>query len=358
LVLVFYSGLERRQLAIADARQQAHHIAHLASTDYRRIVSTAQHILAALAHSPLLQNAAAGQCPVWLGELPEEYASLRVERSEGDVFCSVSSASPLTGSLHSGLAETFDPMVDGDRSQSAREAPITMVTQPIIDGAGEIRAVASITVNMSWLDGWAGDANLPAGSTVIVLDHTGTILARRPDNGAWVGKSAPQMLFSDAMQMPSGDRLADAPGLDGVQRLFALTTLRSASSSTSGEALYLAVGIPRAAALHEANWQLVRDMSLLGLVLVLAVEAAWFVGGRSVARPAEILVRTVERLASGDLSARTGLGDRLGEMSQLASAFDRMAVSLRERSTERDQAVQSLQGQLSRTRLLSCPCND
>ena len=61
-------------------------------------------------------------------------------------------------------------------------------------------------------------------------------------------------------------RLGDVrvPGLDGERRFYAFTPL-SGTPAGAGEALYLAVGIPRSVVLREANWQLARDLALLGL---------------------------------------------------------------------------------------------
>ena len=48
------------------------------------------------------------------------------------------------------------------------------------------------------------------------------------------------------------------------------------------------------------------------------------------------------KLASGDLSARTGVGYNRGELNQLAQAFDNMAAALERRSVEGNEIHEAL----------------
>ena len=81
---------------------------------------------------------------------------------------------------------------------------------------------------------------------------------------------------------------------------------------------------------------LIVALGLLGLALGL--------GGaqRALARPLAAIASTANRLGSGDLSARTGVDPRRGELAQLAGSIDAMAVALEERTAERERAVASL----------------
>jgi signal transduction histidine kinase/HAMP domain-containing protein/ActR/RegA family two-component response regulator len=70
---------------------------------------------------------------------------------------------------------------------------------------------------------------------------------------------------------------------------------------------------------------------LVGLV---ALGAAWFGGERFVLRQVRALFQATERLAAGDLSTRTGLGNVKGELGQLARSFDGFTESLQQRARE------------------------
>ncbi len=73
---------------------------------------------------------------------------------------------------------------------------------------------------------------------------------------------------------------------------------------------------------------------------LLALAAAWFGGERFVSRRLRSLVQAVERLGSGDLTARTGLGDEPGEIGQLARTFDKMFEALGQRVKDHELAEQ------------------
>jgi len=78
------------------------------------------------------------------------------------------------------------------------------------------------------------------------------------------------------------------------------------------------------------------------LVGLLALGAAWFGGEHFILRQVRALSHAAQRLAKGDLTARTGIKDRESELGQLANVFDQMAESLQQRIKEREAAEKTL----------------
>jgi len=78
------------------------------------------------------------------------------------------------------------------------------------------------------------------------------------------------------------------------------------------------------------------------LVGLLALGAAWFGGEHFILRQVRALSNAAQRLAKGDLTARTGLKDAESELGQLANVFDQMAESLQQRIKEREAAEKTL----------------
>ena len=74
------------------------------------------------------------------------------------------------------------------------------------------------------------------------------------------------------------------------------------------------------------------------IVGVLALIAAWNGGENFILRQVRALTRAVQRLAEGDLQARSGLKAAEGEIGLLAQKFDAMAAVLQQRQKERDEA--------------------
>ena len=78
------------------------------------------------------------------------------------------------------------------------------------------------------------------------------------------------------------------------------------------------------------------------LVGLLALGAAWFGGEHFILKQVRALSNAAQRLAKGDLTARTGLKDRESELGQLANVFDQMAESLQQRIKEREATERTL----------------
>jgi signal transduction histidine kinase len=85
-------------------------------------------------------------------------------------------------------------------------------------------------------------------------------------------------------------------------------------------------------------------MSLLGLgaTTLLALLAAWLVGDVLIVQRVRKLMGTAERIAAGDLEARSGIAYGHEEIGNLALALDRMAAALQKKETARSLAEREL----------------
>lgn len=79
---------------------------------------------------------------------------------------------------------------------------------------------------------------------------------------------------------------------------------------------------------------LVRNLGLVAVVAVLAFGVAWIASDALILRSTRGVVAAARRLESGDLSARTGLPPKEGELGELAHAFDDMASALQTQQEE------------------------
>jgi HD-GYP domain-containing protein (c-di-GMP phosphodiesterase class II) len=202
-------------------------------------------------------------------------------------------------------------------------------------------------LDLAWFNELAAEAQLPPGSTLTVIDHKGTILACYPDPEKWVGQTMPDTPLIEAV-LAQKEGVTETTGLDGTRRLVAFTPLRGPSE----ESVYVSIGIPIAAAYAEANWTLARNLVALALLSLLALAVAGGVAELSIVRWVEVVLAAAKRLRAGDLNARTGVRYGVGELGQLAHAFDEMAESLQQREAERQRAEEQVQRQLQRLNAL------
>lgn len=87
----------------------------------------------------------------------------------------------------------------------------------------------------------------------------------------------------------------------------------------------------------------VTNLPWVGFVIgLVALAAAWFGGEKFVLRQVEALSATINRLAQGDLSTRTGLESERGELGELARSFDNMAATLEQQTRKRQAAERTV----------------
>jgi HAMP domain-containing protein len=136
----------------------------------------------------------------------------------------------------------------------------------------------------------------------------------------------------------AGQRAVTIRGEDGVERLHTFARVGAPALSD----YTVTIGIPTdtitSAARHD------QLMSLLGLAAttMLALLAAWLVGDVLIVQRVRKLMGTAERIAAGDLDARSGIDYAHEEIGNLAQALDRMAASLQKKESARSLAEREL----------------
>ena len=141
---------------------------------------------------------------------------------------------------------------------------------------------------------------------------------------------------------------SDAVGVDGVRRLYVTVPVLAAIDT----GLYIGMGIDRDAAFGESDRIYRSYLWLLGLVSLMGLGAAGLGSHLFVVRPMKSLKAVADRIAAGDLSARTQLASSVVGVSELGDAVNAMADALDKRAQEREQAEGELRDSEDRYRLL------
>lgn len=345
--LILYTAFEQRRQTALDVQDTALRLARLASSDHGRLITGTHQLFIGLAQLPAVRSRNARECNELLARLMAQYplyANIGAIDPEGHLYCS---GAPIAGPVDLADRAYFRRAL-ATRTFAVGEYQIGRVTgkatinvgYPVLDGNGRVEAVLFAALDLSWLNQFVAQANLPAGSTVTVVDQKGTILVRHPDASRWVGQSLPPSAIGTILAQRTG--VAEASGLDGVERLFGFAPLLG--TPEIGD-VYLSIGVPVQTAFGPANRGLARNLGLLGVVALLALGAAWVGGDVFVLRQVNALVDATRRLAAGDLTVRTGVRGGTGEVDHLARAFDEMAAALERDTAERERTHHELQRQ-------------
>src|SRR3989441_1793372 len=332
---------DQQRRATEQARATALQLARTAALSYERLTAQTQSVLAGLAQLPALRQPTGVTCHSILAARMGEftyYANIGVADLNGNLVCS---AVPFSGRVNLADRSYFWRAV-ATADFAIGEYQVGRVTgkgtinfgYPMLDASGRVTGVVYAALELAWLNDFAANADLPPGSSVTVLDRKGTILARFPDPERWVGKTEPEAPIVAAIATGGGGTL-DAPGLDGVARLFGFVPLHA---GPGGTALFLSVGIPKAAAVVEATRDLARNALAVTIFGVLALLAAWAGGRHFVFEPVNQLMMAAERLGRGELTVRSRLPHYPGGFRRLASTFQRLATALEGRGASLEQA--------------------
>lgn len=347
LGLIFYTASEQRRGAATQVQANLLRLAKFAAANQGQVAEGARQLLIALSQLPEVRQGNTNECNELFANLRQQYrpyANFGVLDAKGNTICS---GLPFTGTVNAADRAYFRGARD-TRNFAIGDYQIGRVTgkatvnfgYPVLNRAGEVQAVVLAALDLTWLNQLAAEAQLPNDSVLTVIDRNGKILVRYPDSENWVGKTFPAQPLIKTI-LAQGEGTAEIQGIDGMERLYAFTPLRSQIQSQDA---YVTIGIPKTVAFAEVNQLLTRNLISLGVVGVLALVAAWVGGDVFFLRKVHSLVSATKQLRRGKLSARTGLGDEPGELGQLARAFDDMAEAVE----SREKAIATLNQDLQR----------
>jgi diguanylate cyclase (GGDEF)-like protein len=355
LVLVLTAGLEARRADGRHAQEQAMRLVRLIARDQEHSINESRQLLTTLAQLPDLQALDSKACSLFMVNAQKQYpryANLGALTPDGEVFCS---ALPFTPGIRATDSTWFQHALENRDFVSsdyhiggiAGRAVLT-VAQVSLNFSGDVRAVAFASIDLGWLNRVVAEAQLPAGSVLTVIDRQGRVVVRSPDPEFWVGEIVPDSALTEVVKKEQQEGTSEAFGFDHVERLYAYRQIGLTPAVRS----YVIVGIPKAVAYAEAEHVLWRNLIGLGLATLLAAAAAWWGGGPFLLRRIQVLVQSTQKLASGDLSTRTGLPAWPDEIGRLAQAFDGMAEKMQQRQADYKRSKATLQESIATVQLL------
>ena len=341
LGLMLYAAAEQRQMAAAQAQEEALRLVRVASSNQENLIEETYELLSVMAQHPAIRSGDSAACNALFADLLKRrplYANLGLIKPDGDLLCS---AIPASGPI-SAVDRAYFQRALKTREFAAGDYQISRTTgkpsldfgYPVLNEVGQVQVVLIAALDLAWLNQLVAAANLPLGETLTVIDSNGTVLARYPDPEKWVGQSVPEVPVVQTVLKRQGEGTVESTSVDGVPRFYAFRPLHG---TAGGEDVYVYTGIPTKIVFAGANRLLVRNLAGLGLVTILVLAIAWVGSNMFLLRRVNALLDATQRLAVGDLGARTGLPYGQGELGQLARAFDEMTEVLEQRTVQLSQ---------------------
>lgn len=354
LGLMLFSYGDQKKQAILNGQDSALRIARLAAKDQDYLFEGARQLLVVMSQLPSVQNHDAVECQRFLADLLKQfpvYENLGAASSNGDIFCS---AVPLAPNINLEDRAWFIRTIK-TRSFVAGDYIIARISgrpaltnaYPIFDEHNQLTTVVFAGIDLKWLDKFIADARLSEGTSLAVVDQSGTILTRYPDAETWRGKSIPPSTMEYLLDQNQG--VMDTDQLDGSAILYGFTRL----CCTPWNNIYIVVGITKADALSEANQNLVSNLTIFGIVILMSFIVARSGAKIFILRPLNTLLTAINRFDIGDFGFRIGKTSGGKELDQVAHALNQMATAVEAREAERNRTEEMLRIQSVRAQSLT-----
>jgi diguanylate cyclase (GGDEF)-like protein len=349
VALTVYTAVDQRRAAEARAREDLATLVKMAARHQDQIVEGARQTLVAAAAGYPALRADHAYCDAYFREVLKHtggiYQSIGLDDPDGDPLCTsrpVRRKFNVRDRLYFRLAQRTLQFSIGEFQVSRLTGrPGIGFAYPIMK-EGRMAALAFLSLDLARFQKIAASTPLPREGVLVILDHTGTMLARYPEAQGRVGTRIRDPQTLKAVLQPSG-HVFEGKGADGTPRLFAATSVARNADGT--DAIKIAVSIPMSAIFEDGNRTLGRNLTAIVLATLLLLLASLLGVERLVMRSIQALLDAAQRVRSGDLTARTGLRAGRDELSHIGEAFDDMADALQERDAQLQQALQDVQQQ-------------
>ena len=307
LALHLYFVYRQAAQEAKNAEKMVVSLAHIAAGDTEHFLSDSKMVLQRLAERPEIRSLDTAQCETFLRLFPcvnPNFCSIGVVTSSGRQVCTVAEAhlQPvdvlqdqdwLRNAIEVNGFAMGRPFIDADRSR------YVIVLGHSIRGAGlePIGAVA-IAVDLLTYDSVhyktaLGNARLPPGSTVTIVDSNGFVIARWPNAEQWVGTNAREAPIVQRLLSEAGTSAIQTRGMDGFEKLYGAAPIRDTT-------WYLYAGIPVDVLFTPSHELLYRNLALGATALILAMALALYLSGlirNPIRRLSEIAIASAEERA-------------------------------------------------------------
>jgi PAS domain S-box-containing protein len=356
--LTLHTASEEHRQLVKEWNQRSQEMMELATREEGYMLGQTRQLLLALAESSQVRSGNRRGCKKLLDELfgsYPRYANLGVVRTNGMVLAS---ARPMVEPANQtnrlffrrALATRAFVMGDFPNGQAVGNPTVTFGC-PVFDSDGEVQAVVFAVLDLDWSSRFdsALPAQLPPGATWTEIDRTGRILLRYPSPEKWIGQPFPEKSLLETV-FNQNHGVVEAVSAYGIPGYHAFAAMHS--QFVPGDVVAILSSIPRQVLFAEADRRLTENLTGLGIAACFAFMLGWIGSYLLVLRPVRTLVKSSARLATGDLSTRTGLVYRGDELGQLTRTFDQMAQALEYREGERQSANHALKASEMRYRRL------
>jgi diguanylate cyclase (GGDEF)-like protein len=336
-------GLQGSRIKKADrATAEVVDLARRGAEAQREVIYSVRALLQVVARVYATVPFNAASCDQYLTDLTSNVPWIRalsIAGTNGQIECStesraiglnVSDRPHFQNALHSHDFALSDYFIN-----QTHQMPSIFAAFPATKNDGTVNGVILAGINLPWISKLAVNAAEHTGTSVVLIDGSGTLVAASADEQNLIGQRfADHALVRDMLAHDDGTMTT--AGFDGIRRIFAYVRVPWTPAR-------LAVGLDESGVQNGINREIGIAYLQLALIGAFVLLLTWFGGEQLIVRPIRSLVRTAARFGRGDLHARAAQEPWVAEFQPLAAAFDDMACKLAAREEELRIANQHLE---------------
>jgi hypothetical protein len=318
LLLALHLVGERRRAELAEVEDRALSIARALALHPLQSVRQAKAQLERLAAAS--GEAQGPDCEAWLsGQLALHplFYDLAIVDAAGNMACT---AVPNKGRINVADREYFRRALSQQEFQlsglirgRASDRWMLVAAQPTQTG------VLLAALDLGGFQELVSALPLDEGFLISIVDRTGRLLARSPQDANLLGREIPEAARFREQLPGRGEGFGGVLAIDEVPRAVAYAPVADTG-------LFLRVGLPLTEVDRAAAEVLLKSLLAIGLVLALALAVGWTTFRSLIAQPLGALHRAAARLGGGDLGARTGIRADAPLVGRLAEKLDELAA--------------------------------
>ncbi len=345
-----YHEFGLRRARRLEAENQALNLAEHAAAEQKQIIQGIHQTLIALSEFPAIKAKDSRGCDAYLSRIKQRYPGfirVIVVDTNGSPFCDASSdhKKPSTAAGRGYFAnalKTGEFTVGEFAIGRATGRNVLHFALPFDGEDARMGGVVIAALSLDWLANSIARRDVPPGAALAITDRNGTVLARYPDNGQFVGKR-----MSDRKYLcVDHSATVDALDLDGVNRIVGCSAL---GADFGG--LHVDFGFDKNQVFSEIERRTRIGILVIVLSTSLLLMLTWLGARRLIRRPLAQLVDAANQWRLGELARRVDIQGK-SEIAQVAGAFNSMADALEHRDRELSKAKEKAEEAAARITMI------
>lgn len=339
-LMLVYNEIDFRRARLEEIHAGAVRDATLAASEVEQIIDGVRAVATTIAAAPLVRTGDATACSRFLANViatVPQVAAITVTDARGDSRCR-SNLVPTPINLagipgFQAAIETKKFAVGRFTNGVVSGRPRLPAVLPILNESGEVEGAVVAAVNLPWLAQRIRERGLQVGDSVTIADREGVLIAREPDPDRFVGTRIPELFMPLVNASASGT--LEVTSQDGTRRI-----LGYVPATMSPFGLYVSAGVASGEAFATIERSTRRSLAFLAAGSLITLLLAWWFAHTYIAGKVMRVLGAAEAWRRGDMSVRTRMDARDGEIEAIAQAFDQLVDQLAIKERERDRADQ------------------